>query len=494
MKTRIKNSILTLVGLAIASPMQAQNLLSRGPVSLAATSLKPQLVQSLKPDFSDLYLGGSALSDSFELYEPELKRISRQAVDFESFSYRDPETGQPISPATVLTLPGGQKLTAAEYYRELNRHEKFLNEQGASLRSDESDLGTVQDVPDTKALLLNQKQIFVKATQPKLASPLLSDIQQMAKLNLVAGGLSQQVASEAAAKHGSKALATMLPVGDVVKILPRLPIQELGHSCQSSDQLNRSQTWQKQLGNSKFNVKLKAGVGLLADCDRVRANGEARLDGTAFKKGFNLAKADLRAEAVRQDDYALRFGIYVVGKQIYKYEKQQKNHISWGGQRSSSINKEMKFRFPVGPVRVAINIGVKGSAKFVYQIKLDGLAAIAEIRPEAHSSLYAEGGVDAWVVEGGIGGRFTLLAIELPINAKVELTPRSGKLYFHAQAYAAVELRALDGKLYAYVKVVVPRWGIPPWKKKKYAKTLVRWDGVRMDRTLFNQNWWQPVI
>ena len=494
MKRKLKHSILALVSLGLGSQVQAQGYLSANALKLNPDTIKPALVAAIKPDFSDLYVKGVSGTDSFDLYEPELAKIDRQVLRFQAFSYQDPETGKPIPASTVLTLPNGQKLTAAEYYNELNRHEKFLNDQGTSLRQAEDDLGTVQDVVDTKPLLLSQQALFLKSTEAKITSPMLAEINDISKLTLQAAGVSKLAAATAVAESGSKSFATMLPVGDVIKVLPKIPIVDLRDTCQSSDRLDKSKDWNKQLGNSKFNVKLKAGVGLVAECDKVKASGEARLDGTAFKKGFNLAKAELMAQAVRNDDYSLRFGIYVVGKQVYKYEKSQRNHITWGGQRSKSINKEMNFRFPVGPVRVAINIGVKGSAKFVYQIKLDGLAAIAEVRPEASSSLYAEGGVDAWVVEGGVGGSFTLLVIELPINAKVELTPRSGKLYFHAQAYSAVELHALDGKLYAYVKVVVPRWGIPPWKKKKYTKTLVRWDGIRMDRTLFNANWWQQVI
>jgi hypothetical protein len=49
------------------------------------------------------------------------------------YDLKDPATGQPVAPGTLLTLPDGQKMTAEEYYGLLNAIEKRSAARGYSL-------------------------------------------------------------------------------------------------------------------------------------------------------------------------------------------------------------------------------------------------------------------------------------------------------------------------------------------------------------------------
>lgn len=55
-------------------------------------------------------------------------------VQFQEFPVLDPNTGKPISPKQMLTLPNGKKIAAGTYYQQLNQYEAALNVFGHSLR------------------------------------------------------------------------------------------------------------------------------------------------------------------------------------------------------------------------------------------------------------------------------------------------------------------------------------------------------------------------
>src|SRR5262249_15881633 len=66
--------------------------------------------------------------------------LKRNPIPFKPFEMKDPKTGAPISPSTMITLPNGKSMTAAVYYAELNKWEKAFNAIGYSLRDTQKEI------------------------------------------------------------------------------------------------------------------------------------------------------------------------------------------------------------------------------------------------------------------------------------------------------------------------------------------------------------------
>jgi hypothetical protein len=143
---------------------------------------------------------------------------------------------------------------------------------------------------------------------------------------------------------------------------------------------------------------------------------------------------------------------------------------------------------------LALTVGVRGSANFLYTLKFDGLSALASVEPSSSASVYAEAGLNAIVLEAGAGANFILLKLGLPLSALAEVIPLGSSFQAHGKLFGYLGLTALSGSIYAYVKIWVPRWGIPPWKQKKYSKDIVNWSGYHLNFTLFNDDRWIKLL
>ncbi len=85
--------------------------------------------------------------------DPSTVRVIRQnPIQYQAFEIKDPQTGQAISPDTVLTLPDGKKVKAGEYYAELNRLEQQFNQLGYSFRQPEEKVLLQESIIDKSVL------------------------------------------------------------------------------------------------------------------------------------------------------------------------------------------------------------------------------------------------------------------------------------------------------------------------------------------------------
>ncbi len=55
----------------------------------------------------------------------------------------------------------------------------------------------------------------------------------------------------------------------------------------------------------------------------------------------------------------------------------------------------------------------------------------------------------------------------------------------HGKIFGQLVLKAMDGKVYAYVKVWAPKWN-NPFRMKTYRIDITDWDGFILNKTLFN--------
>lgn len=442
-------SLALLSGLAATSlPLAAQN-----PTLASASSLGRIAIDRNVLD-----------TDLFKFKFAEVAK----AIKYTPYTYRDPSTGKAIAGSTVLTLPNGKKVTAAEYYAELNQHEEFLAQKGFSLQDDaKDDLGTVQKAFSTKELKISQLNLImgsIKAEQIKES-----------ELEVVKSKFT--VSSLSAAKMGE-----IFKLGGLT-LNPAAVTPAAG--CTSADTLTRTDDWAKRFGDDDWNFRLNAGIKFEATCNRVMGSAEAGTDGAMFSKNFTIAKGKVLAEAVRDKHYRVDMDVLILGKKVFDYDKSQKNKYEVGDKYSKSIPIEIKAKVPVGPIRLSISGGVKGTAEFAYKFKFDGLTALGTVEPSIKADGFAEAGLNAYIAEAGAGANLLLAQVKLPLSALAEVKPQSGKFVAHGKLFGQLILKALDGKVYAYVKVWAPKWN-NPFRMKTYRIDITDWDGFILNKTIFN--------
>jgi len=102
------------------------------PALLAATllmlNLSPAFAQRPRPVIKRPTVKG-------KLSPNQIRENRRPAIPFKPFDMVDPKTGKPVAGNTVITLPNnGKKVTAQQYYAQLNQVEQWLTQRGYSLR------------------------------------------------------------------------------------------------------------------------------------------------------------------------------------------------------------------------------------------------------------------------------------------------------------------------------------------------------------------------
>ena len=145
----------------------------------------------------------------------------------------------------------------------------------------------------------------------------------------------------------------------------------------------------------------------------------------------------------------------------------------------------MPFYIPIGPIVVSGEIGVQGDAGLRYDISMNRTGVGGGVGPFINTSVYGEIGLSIGIAGAGVGAEMTLMNAGFNLKAAVRMT-WYGSWMFWQNFYADYDLKMLQGKVYAYVYVYVPRFGIPPWKKKQWEHNFFDWGGFRENGTMVN--------
>lgn len=390
-------------------------------------------------------------------------RLDLAAAD--AFAIRAPDTGKPIAGSTILTLPNGRKISAQTYYQELNKHEAYLKGRGASLKVQSDDLGVVELAPATKKLLRDQT------------------------LNIRAQNVRDLAMAD---QDFDRVLVPLKPIIIPGVILPPPPPAE--PTCDSNQTYTYNKPWSKTLGNSKFNVGVDASLYVRATCEQMRATGKGKARGTAFGYGYDFLRGEVdgRASDTAGSDLAVK--VYLAKWKILDSSSHFNTTIDRNYHRSKSFDLGGSYRFVIGPIPVKVSYGVEGKVGLRYGYRLSPLNAKAYVKPYGQVDAYLKGGIDALIAGGGVAGRLELLDVALKAYGNAAFAVKNYKPYLYARAALDYNIDALDGEISAYVFVYVPRWGIPPWKKKTYSKTITSWDGLHAQGTLADLEKWVLLI
>ncbi|MBE9033051.1 hypothetical protein IQ266_25265 [filamentous cyanobacterium LEGE 11480] len=457
----------------------------------------------------------------------------RQPVRFKAFAVKDPKTGKAISPNTILTLPNGKRVKAGAYYAELNRLEQGFSRLGHSLRQPASKVLLQEALVDRAGLKRDADRI--SASHYKLQRPekalfrtILDPAQNQRTIRLApaikprSGALQQlRVKPSLSAPQRIIAPETLLrsSVGTPklgVVAQPRASVsgfsmrpQSLKLSKLTPAQLAKlklklkrpvaaktyTKSWGKRIGKkNRVYAYINTKLQVKSHPNYSRADAQGNAGGYLFNRHAQLLRATAQVRSdkpTNKSSVAVKLNAF--GQTVYSFQRTKKSSYSYSKSFSKSIDKRIAdIRFSAGPIPMRAKFGVRGSAGVRYAFALNPVkaAAYAKVNPFVRSRVYGEGGVDIVVAEAGVGANLVLLNDDLDVRARAKIGLASNnKAYLKLDMSAHNKLTALKGKLYAYAGVYVPRWGIPPWKKKRYDTTLFNWKGLTHQGYLFDESY-----
>ncbi len=440
--------------------------------------------------------------------DPSLIKVNRrQPLSFQPFEMRDPETGAEISPEKVLTFPDGKQAKADEYYAELNRIERELNALGYSLREDWENITIQESVVDEAALQAQTRSIRAAVNQNKPFRVRSFEDFNRDAMQIQSGFGGAEISrppvvirqipgnSAGSAKIGSggsviKRIETGVEV-DKLNLPPKKPVV-----AQSVKEYPYS------IGDPKlFAGYVNGKLELKGSEENMTLLGEAKVGASIFGITADLLRLNGNMNAPKKGNMTGKVGLDVLPfGTVYS--------LSLDGasvSKKDAVTKTLdvtfaSFRVMVGPVPVQVKAGAQGSAGFKYYAGLNPASAVAELTPFVHSKVYVQAGVDIVVAGAGAGAEMTLVNYDLSMYGGVRLWTQIPEgqtkpmLGIRQQYQIAHKLQMLNGSAYAYAYIYVPKFGVPPWKKKEWRWDIWKWNGFTpIDGELVDETLWTSL-
>ncbi len=491
------------LNVAASIPVTAQSSI-QGPAEferpISIDKIEAPIKGFERPNPSEVRINKAPINqniESVQLDKNQIQVIKQKPTQFQAFDVKDPETGKPIPPSTILTLPNGEKVKAGEYYAQLNKLEREFNQIGYSLRQPAEEV-TIQSSTINKQELQKQQQLLEKTPEKiDLSVEIQKELEPSQVLRTIEKGPIKQIdprlpggvpqIDNPQINPGTiKPINPQINPGAIQQINPQLKQTKgnfkLAQSSSGSGTYTRS--WDKEVGKrSTFAAYLKGKLELKGSRTYTRASAEGSSGGYAFNRNFELARGTATVYAPVSGRGNVNAGLYVAKQNVYNFQTGFANRFSKGDSFSRSLDFGVaNIRFFVGPIPMRARFGVRGSAGFRYNMAASGASrlAYARLNPFVDSRAYGQGGADIVVGGAGVGANLLLLKDNLNAYASARVRFASANRAY-LQSYYSVynDMEALSGKAYAYAYVYVPRFGIPPWRKKQWNWNIFDWTGFK---------------
>ena len=371
-----------------------------------------------------------------------------------------------------------RSLPAGEFLVELNDFESKLNTWGYSLRIPDGNL--IGGFYTCKKLLENQ----VEKTQELLRKglPLAKQLDEfMPKFDESWKRYKADLPSWEDLKKKSTDVnySVYLPDKPALAIAPPLRARvEL-------KPLLKERPWAFNWGEGKdFNVFGKANLSVKASKIEATARGTLEMNGKIVGKEVGeILGIIANAETPGTDEMKASVEVRIVGKKILNYEKSGVS-IREDNSNDFPVDWSTEYRFAIGPVPMRARMGFLGELGIKHGFSILPLHLGAYATPYVRSKAYAQVGADVYVGGAGVSGELTLVNLDVPLTADIEMQwDSSPEVKLELRGSANVD--ALSGRLFAYAFVFYP-FPYPPWKKKWNGEwDFFKWDGLRWQGNLF---------
>jgi len=396
---------------------------------------------------------------------PDRIKVNRRpAIPFKPFEVADPSTGKPISRDAMLpALPNGKRLTAGQYYDELNNLERQFNALGYTLKPPKevkpppTEKFELQTTPVPLTTLQKQSQTLRSAYLPNMQfRPLnVAQVQQTQKQLLVV----------------NSAL-----LGAIV--------------VRPTQTVHWVKNWNYSFGDpSVISGYFNGKIQLDGTNNATSVDGEADAGGSLFSQSFDLLRVTGNLNAPKTGTMNVTVAASVLGNSVYNFDQNVTTSWSKSDSVSKTLDKSVTINFSLGPIPMSAKIGAQGTAGISYSVAVAPVKASAYVGPSVHTKAYAQVGVVIGVAGAGAGANLTILNTDGNLNGaiSIEVDTASNPYFKYTDSYSQ-NLDMLDGSLYVYAYVYVPCWSVPPWCKKEYDWNIFSWTGVKASGYLFNDS------
>lgn len=398
---------------------------------------------------------------------PDQIRVNRRpAIPFKPFEVLDPSTGKPISRDTMLPeLPNGKKLTAGQYYDEVNNLERQFNALGHTLKS----------ANGVKPALITK---FELQTTPVPLSTLQRQAQTLRAAHLP--NTQFRALNLAQVEQTHKQFLMINP-----SLLNAI-------AAPTSQTVHWVKNWNYNLGNpSVISGYINGKIELDGTNNATSVNGEVDAGGSIFSQSFDLLRVTGNLNAPKTGTMNVTIGASVLGNSVYNVNQNVTTSWSKSDSISKTLDKSVTINFSLGPIPMSAKIGTQGTAGISYGVAVAPVKASAYIGPSVRTKVYAQVGVDIGVAGAGAGANLTLLNTDGNLNGAISI--ESSRLtalspYFKYTDSYSQNLDMLDGNLYVYAYVTVPCWHYPPWCKNEWDWNIFSWTGFKTSGVLFNDS------
>lgn len=419
-------------------------------------------------------------------FKSNLIKVNKRApIAFKPFDIVDPATAKQIDPETILTLPNDRKISANDYYEELNRLEEGFNKLGYTLdvRRDPALQVRLQEISLPRAEIeanAKRSKIIIESHKfparpvPKTTEVLRRDfrtrlVEDRNRLIRLQKHLYPGHGSDPPA--GQQARSFYHPV--------ETPKFEFGYRDVFAVFLNGGLYLSGDLG--KAEVKTEAEAGGYVFSNRVSI---LRLTGTtsAPSSGGTL-KANLMA-------YILGIAYPIVDQKktipsVPLDQLPQVPSLDLTEEWSKSDDYSFAASFPLGPILVSVRTGIRFTAGVGCGLFLSPLSASGQVGPFVASDVFVQGGIDIIIAEAGVRCTLLLLDNTLTMEAEVGLDANERGPFVAARFLIYDELEMLSGEFALFFCIYVPAWDWPPWKKKCWDWVIADWDGIKEKGYIF---------
>ena len=438
-------------------------------------------------------------AQAFDIPEiSDLKQIERRdPIVFVPFDMIDPITGKLVTASTMIELPGdlanewgSKRVTAREYYRELNELEKFWNELGYSLRRPE-DIQYLSSLSQDIDQLVKQAKSIDEAIK-EFDEKIMSVPQEIATTKKDFEQRLRNKAEEEFTELYNKAMQSLTPEAEIFENLRENPNLIQKPNKNLSNFIYKE--WATETGSEdSFYLKGLASVNVSGNFKELEGLADARIDVTIMKElKKNLFYLFLKANALDSGKVSGETGVEVLGQVIDQLSKKKSgNFLSWRFSKDESdsspwqlqVREGKEFAFSIGPVPVVAEVGFAGRVYIDQGFNVSTNNVSVSVIPGAESYAYGNMSAGVPVAKAGIEQDLILLNSELDIAGGLELSvPQdSGKPMLSANVTGRNTSTALNGRMKFVAQAKLPVVG-----EQRYEKLLWDYDGLHWDGVIFD--------
>jgi len=404
--------------------------------------------------------------------------INKQAVKaFKKSGVLNPNNNTPTNPDSILTFTtksNGKvntiKIKAGEYYDQLNATEKGYNDIGYSVYDGDDVSGDDKRVKNPVKLQV-QKMDMNKLTSQVSLAPKSTNV--------------KTASSVTKATYGTNSLKAKSPtlMLETQQIKPGLVPKTISHNETKRWDFGDKSTFQAFL---EVQMKTSGSFFPTAKQGEVSKNDECKLhvEGTAgaciLKQEFDVLNAKAHFHLPPNDgDLTASVQVDVIGITVYDLDETQK--VSWSREKDyhKDLNVNVPFIVPLGPINVKGEVGIKGSAGVKYDVLLNRAGVSGSVTPYVKVTGYGEAGVDILIAGAGVGASLTVCEADVTMSASALVAWNGPKLSLIDEFDIDYDVTFLSGRVYCFAYVMVPRFGLPPWKEKRFEHDFFSWDGYK---------------